>query len=61
MVFPLDRLRELRAAGRVGELSETLFSFVGAAAQTRLLKETGPEWVDRFKREQLDAVLLVPA
>lgn len=61
VVFPIDRLRELRSAGRIGELPELLYSFVGAAAQTRLLKETGPQWVERFKQDQLDAVLLVPA
>lgn len=61
VVFPLDRLRELRAARRIGELAERAYSFVGATAQTRLLHETGPEWVERFKQDQLDAVLLVPA
>ena len=61
VVFPLDRLRELQADGRIGELAENAYSFVGATAQTRLLKETGPEWVERFKQDQLDAVLLVPA
>lgn len=61
VVFPLDRLRELQAAGRFGELAANSYSFVGATAQTRLLKETGPEWVERFKQDQLDAVLLVPA
>lgn len=61
VVFPIDRLRELQAAGRIGELAEQAYSFVGATAQTRLLKETGPEWVERFKQDRLDAVLLVPA
>ena len=61
VVFPIDRLRELEAAGEIGGLPERAYSFVGAAAQTRLLKETGPQWVERFKKEQLDAVLLVPA
>ncbi len=60
VVFPLDRLRELEAAGRV-TLSGNAYSFVGATAQTRLLNETGPEWVERFKQDQLEAVLLVPA
>lgn len=60
VVFPLDRLRELQAEGRFGELAANAYSFVGATAQQRLLKETGPEWVERFKHERLDAVLLVP-
>lgn len=61
VVFPLDRLRELQTAGRIGHLAERAYSFVGATAQQRLLRETGPEWVERFKQERLDAVLLVPA
>lgn len=61
VIFPLDRLRELQAAGRIGHLAERAYSFVGATAQQRLLRETGPEWVERFKRDRLDAVLLVPA
>lgn len=61
VVFPLDRLRELRAEGRFGEFAEHAYSFVGATAQTRLLKESGPEWVERFRQDRLDAVLLVPA
>lgn len=61
VVFPLDRLRELQAGGRFRELADHAYSFVGATAQTRLLKESGPEWVERFKQDQLDAVLLVPA
>ena len=61
VVFPLDRLRELQAEGRFGELAGQVYSFVGATAQTRLLKESGPEWVERFRQDRLDAVLLVPA
>lgn len=61
VVFPLDRLREFQAQGRFGELSDPAYSFVGATAQTRLLKESGPQWVERFKQDRLEAVLLVPA
>ena len=61
VVFPLDRLRELQTAGKIGHLAERAYSFVGATAQQRLLRETGPEWVERFKQDRLDAVLLVPA
>ena len=59
--FPLDRLRELKAEGRFGSLAEHAYSFVGATSHTRLLHETGPKWVERFKQDKLDAVLLVPA
>ncbi|WP_319523691.1 glycine/sarcosine/betaine reductase selenoprotein B family protein [Breoghania sp.] len=58
--FPLQRLRELAAEGLFAELSDPAFSFVGACSQTRLNKITGPEWVRRFKAQQVDAALLVP-
>ena len=58
--FPLQRLRELAAEGCFAELSDPAFSFVGACAQTRLNKTTGPDWVRRFKEQQVDAALLVP-
>lgn len=61
VVFPLERLRELQATGLIGELAERAYSFVGATAQTRLLKETGQEWVERFMQDGLEAVLLVAA
>ena len=58
--LPLDRLRELESDGVVGSLHETAYSFVGACAQTRLIKHTAPEWVDRLKSTGSDVVLLVP-
>lgn len=58
--FPLSRLRELQAEGRIGELSENAYSFVGACSQLRLLNHTGPAWVELFKSNHIDAVLLVP-
>lgn len=60
VVLPLDPLVALRKEGIIGELTPDAYSFVGVTAQTRLLKETGPEWVDMFVRQQIDAALLVP-
>jgi len=58
--FPIDRLRELADAGVFGELTANAYSFVGACAQTRLLRRTGPKWVQRLQQAQIDAALLVP-
>lgn len=58
--FPLTRLRELQAEGRIGELAENAYSFVGACSQLRLLNHTGPAWVEMFKTNHINAVLLVP-
>jgi hypothetical protein len=58
--LPLQRLRELSDQGIFGDLSDPVYSFVGACAQTRLLKTDGPAWVQRFKADAVDAALLVP-
>ena len=58
--FPISRLRELQKEGRIGELASDAYSFVGAAAQLRLLNHTGPEWVQMFQDKKIDALLLVP-
>ncbi len=60
VAFPLQRLRELEQEGAIGEIAPDAYSFIGACAQTRLLKETGPEWVSMLKEKNLDAVFLVP-
>jgi D-proline reductase (dithiol) PrdB len=61
VVFPLERLREMKKEGRVEELAPQAYSFVGACAQLRLLKEAGPQWVAMLKQQSVDAAFLVPA
>jgi len=58
--FPIDRMRELDEQGVIGTLHETAYSFVGACSQSRLIKQTGPEWAGRLKSTGSDVVLLVP-
>ncbi len=58
--FPLERFRELVDEGIVGEMHSEAYSFVGACSQTRLLKRTGPGWVEMFREKGIDAALLVP-
>lgn len=60
VAWPLDRLHEMRRDGVFGTLSDTAFSFVGACSQTRLIKKTGPGWVETLKAKGVEAVLLVP-
>lgn len=61
VVFPLASLKQLAAQNLIGELHGEAYSFVGACAQTPLLKKTGPQWVSLFKEQEIDAMLLVPA
>jgi len=56
----LALLREFAQEGRIGELAAHAYSFVGACAQTPLLKRTGPKWVERLQAAAIDAVVLVP-
>jgi hypothetical protein len=60
VAFPIALLRELAEAGYVGALHPEAYSFVGACAQTRLLRHTGPEWVAQFQAQGIEAALLVP-
>ncbi|MFQ5742502.1 MAG: glycine/sarcosine/betaine reductase selenoprotein B family protein [Acidobacteriota bacterium] len=60
VVLPLDRLRELEAEGAIGELLPEAFSFVGAASQLRLIKESAPAWAAMLQQRGVDVALLVP-
>lgn len=60
VIFPIDRLKELESEGVIGELAEENYSFVGASSQKRLLL-IAPEWAERLKNSEVDAVMLVGA
>lgn len=60
VVLPIDPLRRAEGEGRIGRLHPAAYTFVGATAQLRLLNESGPRWVDAWKRERIDALVLVP-
>lgn len=58
--FPLYQLLSLAEDGVIGGLVDPAYSFVGAAAQTPLLREQGPQWVQRIQRQGADGAILVP-
>ncbi|MBT8198807.1 MAG: hypothetical protein HKO87_08470 [Acidimicrobiia bacterium] len=60
VTFPIDVLRDLETEGVIGELHHDAYSFVGAAAQRRIIKESGPEWAQLMLDAEIDVVLLVP-
>ncbi len=61
LAFPRDRLRELVAAGEVGEAAPRHLSFMGSiTAPGRLVKFTAPEAADLLAADGVDAALLVP-
>jgi D-proline reductase (dithiol) PrdB len=59
--FPLDRLREMEAAGSIGSLAPRAISFMGSiSAPLRLVKETAPEAAGLLEEDGVDVALLVP-
>ena len=58
--FPLTVLREMVADGTIAELAPDAYSFVGATAQRRLMKESLPEWTRLMRDAEVDVALLVP-
>jgi D-proline reductase (dithiol) PrdB len=61
VVYPIDRLREMVAAGRIGALAPSCYSFMGAQRDTTPIKErTAPEVAQLLLRDDVGVVLLTP-
>jgi D-proline reductase (dithiol) PrdB len=61
VVFPIDRLREMVTAGRIGDLGPFFYAFMGAQSDTTAIKErTAPEVADLLLGDGVDVVLLTP-
>jgi len=61
LAFPIDRLRELAADGRIGSVSRLHLSFMGSiTAPGRLIKHSAPEAASALVAEGVDVALLVP-
>ena len=59
VVFPLGRLGELAAEGRIGSVAATHYSFMGAT-DPREMEGAAREVAARLKQDRVDAVLLSP-
>ena len=59
VVLPLDRLRELAAAGVIGSVAAYHYSFMGAAP-IRQLEPRARQLAGLLKQDKVDAVLLSP-
>ena len=59
VIFPLDRLRELAAEGRIGSVAATHYSFMGAT-DPREMEGAARAVAARLKQDNVDAVLLPP-
>lgn len=62
VALPVDRLRELVAAGRVGAIADTHYSTMGYQGNdtTILERESAPQIAEAMKAEQVDLALLAP-
>jgi D-proline reductase (dithiol) PrdB len=61
VAFPIDRIRELAARGRIGSMNHRHLSFMGSiTAPGRLVRHTGPEAARRLVADGVDVALLVP-
>ena len=59
--FPIERLRDLEREGFIGELAPTAYTCMGRIfIRSRLKNEMAPWLIEQFRRERVDAVLLVP-
>ena len=59
--FPIDALRAQEASGNIGELADDLLSCMGGIySQRRVREELIPAVSERFKAQQVDAVMLIP-
>lgn len=61
LALPLDRLREMQAAGEIGGLARTHYSFMGSVTTPkRLIAESAPAVAELLRQRGVDAVLLTP-
>lgn len=60
VVFPMDRLRELRAAGEIGEIADYHYALNGAGWLPHEIEPTAREMAGLLKEDRVNAVLLVP-
>lgn len=64
VVLPVDRLRELAAAGQVGGVAPRMYSFMGhvdGGHLRTLMDATAPEVARRLRADGAEAVVLTPA
>lgn len=59
VVFPLQRLKELAAAGEIGSVANFHYSFMGAA-DPRLMEPAARRLAGIMKEEAVNAVVLTP-
>jgi D-proline reductase (dithiol) PrdB len=62
VALPLDRLRELAAAGEVGSVADTHYSIMGYQGNdsSELVEKSAPAIAEAMKNDEVDLALLAP-
>ncbi len=60
LVFPIDRFKELVAAGRIGSLANVHYSFMGAGLMPEVYAGSASQVAGLLKQDQVDAAFLTP-
>lgn len=64
VVFPVERVRELKSLGEIGDVNHRHFSFMGHIKKSHvstLLNDTAPRVSSALKADGVDIVILTPA
>ncbi len=64
IVFPIERVQELKDSHEIGDVNYRHFSFMGHILQHHiqtLMKETAPRVAAALKSDKVDIVILTPA
>jgi D-proline reductase (dithiol) PrdB len=61
VVFPLATLRDLAAAGEIGEVAPNAYTFMGGIYSSRKVRDVvAPAIAERLQEDRVDAAVLVP-
>ena len=61
VVFPLETLRALADSGRIGELSDNAYTFMGGIYSARKVRDVlAPALTDRLLKDEVDVAIVVP-
>ena len=58
--FPVDRLREAVASGRIGAIPERLYGAYNNYSKRKVLEEEAPAALAACREDEVDAVLMIP-
>jgi hypothetical protein len=58
--FPVDRMREAVASGRIGSMPDRLYGAYNNYSIRKVLTEEGPKALEYARNDGVDAVILVP-